>query len=133
MFGLKCTCCTRPLTFPFTCTVFLDNGDQYDVHNKVPEGVEDGVRAVILYKHKDCGKQGRYSAKMLRRKAKAEARAKEEQRRASRPVGPQGRVRLGPRVAPWVRHELMAEELVKMGYTVLMRRNRIAVVLPLKK
>jgi hypothetical protein len=70
MYGLFCSRCSRPLTIPFSCKVFTDEGISYEVKNKLPEGVEDGEKAVIVYMHGDCRHQGKCSAKILRKRAR---------------------------------------------------------------
>jgi hypothetical protein len=70
MKGVNCTRCSRPLTYPFTSIVFTEYGKQVSVKNKIPEDVVDGKGVVILYLHGDCKKQGKYSAKMIRKAAR---------------------------------------------------------------
>lgn len=112
MFGLNCTSCSRPLTWPFVSHVFTDDGQEFTVNNKLPDGVVDGNGAIVLYLHGNCGRQGRYSAKMQRRAAKQARQRYAEPQTRQRP------------------QRSFADKLRDMGYGVAARGKRVLMVLP---
>lgn len=118
MFGLYCTRCCRPLTWPFSSLIFKEDGTEYTVQNKIPDDVVDGKNAVVVYMHKSCKRQGKYSAKMLRRAARMEVRNVD--RKPSFNIGPRG-----PRPKSTV-----MEWLSKKGFDVSAKGHKFLMVFP---
>jgi hypothetical protein len=111
MYGISCTRCARPITFPFSCTVFTGDGEEYSIQNKLPEGVVDGSGAVIIYMHGDCKRQGRYSAKIARKASRDGAQRRSVARLPSQSMG-------------------LADELRQGGFSVATQGRRFLMVLP---
>lgn len=61
---ITCDKCQRAIYPPFVSKVFTPDGNEYQVKNRLPEGVTDGKDAVVVYLHSDCQKTRLESAKI---------------------------------------------------------------------
>ena len=122
MLGLNCSRCGRPLTYPFTCQVFKEDGTELQVENKIPEGVEDGKGCVFVYLHVDCAKQGQWSSQKIR-KALSGVRAQMREARAQ-----ERKLRLVEKRPVYAK--LGLEVLEQNGFLVKRSGHRVLLVMP---
>ena len=122
MLGLNCTRCGRPLTYPFTCQVFKEDGTELQLENKIPDDLEDGRGCVFVHIHVDCTKQGHWSSQKVRR-ALSEVRQQMREARAQ-----ERKMRLVEKRPAYAK--LGLEVLEQNGFMVKRSGHRVLLVVP---
>ena len=122
MRGLNCTRCQKPLTYPFTCHVFKEDGTEEVLENKAPTDFTDGKGCVFVYQHNDCATQGVWAAKK-QRKVRREERNSRAYARHKEVV-----------FERYIRLAIPQEQRVgNTDYAMLKSRNKILLMLPFRR